>query len=373
VKIVVFGLSVSSSWGNGHATIWRGLLRELGRKGHRTVFFERDEPWYSRHRDFGGLPGLELVLHPGWPAASERAARELADADVGIVTSFCADAVAATDAILAAGIHPVFYDLDTPVTLARLDAGEDVPWVGRHGYSDYSIVLSFTGGASLADLRERLGARRVAPLYGSVDPDVHRPMQRGTFESDLTYLGTYAGDRQAGVDALLVAPARRMPGRRFRLAGAQYPDSIEWPPNVFRQAHLAPADHAAFFASAPLTLNVTRAPMAACGWCPSGRLFEAAASGVPVLSDWFPGLDEFFTPGREILVARGTDDAVAAIDASHAELARIGNAARERALEEHTAERRAGELLALLSLAAGAENDTEEGHDVGDHSGSRDR
>lgn len=374
MKIVVFGLSVSSSWGNGHATIWRGLLRALGQAGHRAVFLERDERWYAGHRDFRGLPNLDVVLHPGWPDAAPAAARALDGADVGIVTSFCVDACAATEAILSSGARAVFYDLDTPVTLERLDAGESVPWVGPRGYSDYSLVLSFTGGESLSRLRTRLGARLVAPLYGSADPDVHRPLPRGGFDCDLTYLGTYAADRQRGVEDLLSIPARRMPHRRFRLAGAQYPASIEWPPNVQRQAHLAPAEHAQFFASGPLTLNVTRASMASCGWCPSGRLFEAAASGVPVLSDWFPGLDEFFTPGREILVARGTEDAVQAIGCSHEELARIGSAARERALDEHTAVRRASELIALLEL--GNATDTQrpqEGDHVGNHSGGGDR
>ena len=352
MKIVVFGLAVSSSWGNGHATLWRGLLRALGRLGHECVFFERDEPWYASHRDLREMEGVRVVLYPGWPEVSRLARDELADADAGIVTSFCADAFAASGAVLDSGALPVFYDLDTPVTLERLEAGESVPWVGPRGYADYALVLSFTGGRSLDALRRRLGATRVAPLYGSVDPDVHRPSRPSPeYESALTYLATYAADRQAGVDALFLEPARRLPDRRFLLAGPQYPPGIAWQPNVFWRPHLPPSEHGAFFASAPLTLNVTRAPMAAFGWCPSGRLFEAAASGVPVLSDRFEGLDAFFTPGEEILVARDTEEAVELIRLPRAALRRIGARARQRALDAHAAGKRAEQLLALLNRA----------------------
>jgi spore maturation protein CgeB len=351
MKLVVFGLTVSSSWGNGHATLWRGLIRALARCGWRVVFFERDVPYYAGARDLHALEQGELVLYPAWAQVRDLAARHLADADVAMVTSFCPDGVDATDLVLQAPrpLH-VFYDLDTPVTLERLDQGQPLSYVGPRGLADFDIVLSYTGGGALDALRDRLGARVAVPLYGHVDPDVHRPAApRPEFAGDLSYIGTYAPDRQAALEALLVDPARQRPDLRFVIAGAQYPDSFPWSGNIFFLRHLAPPDHPGFYASSRLTLNITRRAMAEMGWCPSGRLFEAAACGVPVLSDAWPGFEEFFTPGREILLARGTDDALAALDLPEGELRRIGAAARERVLDEHTSAHRAAELEALLA------------------------
>jgi spore maturation protein CgeB len=353
MKLVVFGLTVSSSWGNGHATLWRGLIRALARRGWRVVFFERDVPYYAGARDLHALEQGELVLYPAWAQVRDLAARHLVDADVAMVTSFCPDGVEATDLVLQAPrpLH-VFYDLDTPVTLERLDQGQTLSYVGPRGLADFDIVLSYTGGGALDALRDRLGARVAVPLYGHVDPDVHRPAApRPEFAGDLSYIGTYAPDRQAALEALLVDPARQRPDLRFVIAGAQYPDSFPWSGNIFFLRHLAPPDHPGFYASSRLTLNITRGSMARMGWCPSGRLFEAAACGAPVLSDAWPGFEEFFTPGREILLARGTDDALAALDMPKAELRRIGAAARERVLDEHTSAHRAAELEALLASA----------------------
>jgi spore maturation protein CgeB len=173
------------------------------------------------------------------------------------------------------------------------------------------------------------------------------------FTSDLSYLGTDAEDRQAALETLLVEPARLRPERRFLIGGALYPETFPWGSNIFFVRHLPPPDHPAFFSSSRLTLNVTRQAMAEMGWCPSGRLFEAAACGTPILSDSWEGLDAFFEPGREILVARTTADAVAALDLSDAELRRIAEAARERTLAEHSSDHRARELEALLSALSG--------------------
>ena len=220
------------------------------------------------------------------------------------------------------------------------------------GLAAYDLVLSYTGGRALALLRERLGARRVAPLYGSVDPAVHRRVPAvDAYRADVSYLGTYAEDRQAALDRLFIEVARREPARRFLIGGAQYPPSFPWTPNIHFVHHVPPHAHAAFYSSAPLTVNVTRAAMAELGYCPSGRLFEAAACGAPVLSDWWEGLDQFFTPGEELLVARSSDEAAAAITRAPEELAAIGGRARERAFDEHTASHRAVELERLLSAA----------------------
>jgi spore maturation protein CgeB len=356
MRIVVFGLTVSTSWGNGHATLWRGIGAALARRGHRLAFFERDVPYYAAHRDLWELPGGALHLYARWEDALPLARRELARADAALVTSYCPDGVAASDLVVDSAVPArAFYDMDTPVTLERARAGERVEYVGPRGLAGFDVALSFTGGASLGELARTFGARRVVPLYGSVDPAVHRPVAPAPqYRADLSYLGTYAANRQEALQLLFLEPARRAPHRTFVVGGAQYPADFPWRPNVNYVRHLPPAEHPAFYCSSPLTLNVTRAPMAAAGYCPSGRLFEAAACGVPCISDPWAGLDEFFEPGREILVARSTEDVLAALDLGPERLARIGRAARERVLAEHTADRRAEELVRILEDAAGA-------------------
>jgi spore maturation protein CgeB len=348
LKLVVFGLSVTSSWGNGHATLWRGLVRALGRAGHHVVFFERDVPWYAGHRDVDRLEGGTLRLYGTWDEAAARA--EVADADAAIVTSYCPDAAAAARVVLdAPRAVRAFYDLDTGVTLARVGQGHAVEYLPPEGLAAFDLVLSYTGGRALDALRTRLGARRVLPLYGSVDPEVHQPSApREAWRGALSYLGTYAEDRQEALRALFLEPAARSPERRFVLGGSLYPADFPWGPNVWYVPHVDPADHGSFYASSPLTLNVTRAAMAAYGWCPSGRLFEAAACGVAALSDDWEGLDHFFTPGEEILVARTPEDALAALDLGPAAHARLGARARDRALTHHSAARRAEELIDAL-------------------------
>ena len=350
MKVVIFGLSVSSSWGNGHATLWRGLQCALARRGHEVVFFERDVPYYAAHRDLTELPNGRLHLYPSWDAALPIARRELAGAEVAVVTSYCPDGVAASELVLDGVAHlRVFYDLDTPVTLERLRAGEPVPYLPPQGLADFDLVLSYTGGAALTELRTRLGARRVAPLYGSVDPGVHFPVPPSPYyAADISYLGTYAADRQAGVDALFIEPARRLPAQTFLLGGSQYPPDFPWTNNLYFLPHVPPAEHPAFYCSSRLTLNVTREAMARMGYCPSGRLFEAAACGVAILSDEWEGLDQFFTPGAEVLVARSTDDTVAALTLPPDDLAAVARRARERTLDEHTAAHRALELEELI-------------------------
>lgn len=352
MKIVVFGLTISSSWGNGHATLWRGLCRALARRGHRVVFFERDQPFYAGNRDFFALPGGDLVLYGVWEDVRHRAEAEVADADVAMVTSYCPDGIAATEVALTGRALPVFYDLDTPVTLSRLSRGEGLSYLGPNGLRDFALVLSYTGGAALDQLRDRLGAVRVIPLYGHVDPELHRPVEpMSHYRADLSYLGTYAADRQAALGELLIEPARLRPAQRFLIGGAQYPTDFPWTANIFFVRHLPPTEHAAFFSSSRLTLNVTREPMAAMGWCPSGRLFEAAACGAALLSDKWDGLDAFFVPGQEILAAADTGEALAALDLDDAEVRRIARAARERTLAEHTSTKRAEELERILDMA----------------------
>ncbi len=355
MKLVIFGLTISSSWGNGHATLWRGLCRSLAKRGHSVIFFERDVPYYAGTRDLSEVPGGGgLVLYSAWEEIRPRAEAELKNADAGIVTSFCPDGLEASDLVLAskAGAR-VFYDLDTPVTLDRLSCGERLAWVGPNGYRDFDLVLSYTGGRALDELRRVLGAPRVAPLYGSVDTSVHRPVPREShYCADLSYMGTWSADRDEALRMLFIEPARRLPERRFMLSGVKYGDDFPWLANIFFVNHLPPAEHAAFYCSSNVTLNVTRRPMAEMGYCPSGRLFEAAACGVPILSDAWEGIEAFYEPGSEILVARSTEEAMAIVTGSGADLLRVGRAARERTLALHTSDARAGELEQLLAAAA---------------------
>ena len=350
MKIVIFGLTISSAWGNGHATLWRGLCRGLHELGHDVVFFERDVPYYAGNRDMAGAAWCRLVVYDEWGTAVQAGRRELADADVGLVTSYCPDGPAAAALIFDSTVsRKVFYDLDSPVTLDQLSRGETVPYLPPGGLGGFDLVLSYAGGRALDGLRQRLGARVVAPLYGSVDPAVHRPVPpRAHLRNDLSYLGTYAADRQAMLTALFLTPARLRPDRLFALAGSLYPQDFPWGPNVLYFWHMPPHDHASFFCSSGLTLNITRAAMSSFGYCPSGRLFEAAACGTAILTDWWDGLDDFFEPARQLLVVRETGDVLDALDLSDAERVRIGAAARERVLDCHTSLARARELERLL-------------------------
>ncbi|HLM71128.1 MAG TPA: glycosyltransferase, partial [Polyangiaceae bacterium] len=259
MKLVIFGLSVSSSWGNGHATLWRGLLRALAKQRHTAVFFERDVPYYAANRDLVEIP--ELILYSSWDQVLPLASSHVADADAVMVTSYCPDGAAASALCLAArpGVTRAFYDLDTPITLERLRAGEPVPYLPEGGLAGFDITLSFTGGAALDELRSRLGARSVAPLYGSVDPAVHRRVPaRDAYRADLSYLGTHAPDRRQALVDLFVEPARALPSKRFVLGGSMYPADFPWTDNIWYLAHVPPPEHPAFYSSSRLTLNVTR-------------------------------------------------------------------------------------------------------------------
>jgi spore maturation protein CgeB len=354
MRHVIFGLTVSSSWGNGHATIWRGLCRALARRGHQVTFFERDVPYYAAHRDLQSTDSYQLILYSGWKEIEECAREAVAAADSAIVTSYCPDALDAADLILDSSAPVrVFYDLDTPVTLERLRTEGSVDYLPACGLEPFDLVLSYAGGRALDELRQHLGARRVAALYGSVDPEVHKPVASdANYHSDLSYLGTYAADRQPALQQLFLDPARRSPEKKFLVGGALYPQDFPWGDNVSFVSHVPPPQHPAFYSSSKLTLSVTRAAMAEMGYCPSGRLFEAAACETPVLSDAWDGLEEFFEPGREILVASSASDVVEFLALSPEELRSIGCAARQRVLAEHTADHRSQQLLKLLEMAA---------------------
>lgn len=366
MKLVIFGLTISSSWGNGHATLWRGLGQALAERGHHLVFFERDTPRHAgAHRDLPDWRDGELQRYADWADALPLAREHLDDADVGIVTSYCPDALAATELLLGSRTPMrVFYDLDTAVTLGWLESGGAVPYLGPRGLADFDLVLSCTGGQALEQLQQRLGAGRVAPLYGSVDPSAHHRMApEDRFRSDLSYLGTYTGDCQTALELLFVQPARRLPQRRFAIAGVQYPAEFPWTANMSYYRHLEPAQTPAFYSSSRVTLNVPRPALKAMGYCPSGRLFEAAACGAAILSDPWEGLGLFFEPGSEILVARTTEEAMAVLQLPEVVTQRIGRRAFERVLDEHTATHRARDLEIILENTARAADEEQLGID----------
>ncbi len=352
MRVVIFGLTVSSSWGNGHATLWRSLISAMLRRGYTVTFFEKDVSYYADTRDLWALPASgTLRLYREFADIRAEAARALREADLALVTSYCPDGRAASALVLdstADGVR-AFYDMDTPVTLDSVRTGAEVGYLPEHGLGDFDLVLSYTGGRALDELKTRLGARAVAPLYGSVNPDVHHPMPAvEAYRAELSYLGTYAEDRQATLEHLFIQPARRAPGKRFLIGGAQYPESFPWTENIFFTGHLEPAQHPEFFCSSRATLNVTRRAMAEYGYCPSGRLFEAAACGAPLLTDGWEGLGEFFTPGEEILRVDTAEDVLRTLCLSDAELSRVAEAARARVLLEHTADCRVRDLERIM-------------------------
>ena len=354
MRLVVLGLSITSSWGNGHATTWRALLRAFARRGHEVTFLERDVPWYAAHRDLPNPVFCATRLYRDLEelARGEHAAL-VAGADAVLVGSYVPDGVAVAEWALATARGLVaFYDIDTPVTLAKLARG-DHEYLSPGLVPRFGLYLSFTGGPTLRRLEDGLGSPMARALYCSVDELAYRPGDVPP-RWDLCYLGTYSADRQPKLEELLLRPARALPGLSFAVAGPQYPAGIDWPPNVERAEHLPPPEHPAFYAAQRYTLNVTRADMVAAGWSPSVRLFEAAACGVPVVSDAWEGLDSLFRPGREILLAETAGDVLRLLrDIPEDRRAAIGAAARARVLAGHTASVRAGELEGHLLEALG--------------------
>jgi spore maturation protein CgeB len=345
MSIVFLGLSITSSWGNGHATTYRGLVRELAALGHDVHFLERDVPWYAENRDLTQVPHARVSLYRSLDELRSRFADTVRDADVVIVGSYVPDGIAVGRWVTetARGLT-AFYDIDTPVTLANLDSGT-CEYLSRSLVPQYGMYLSFTGGPTLKRLERDLGSPRALPLYCSVDPELYTPEvrpQRWT----LGYMGTYSDDRQPGLDRMLLSVARRMPSAPFVVAGPQYPAHIEWPANVERIEHLGPAAHRAFYNECGFTLNLTRKDMADAGWSPSVRLFEAAACGVAIISDPWDGLFELFEPEREILIARNTDDVLRALRRPDGR--DLGRRARERVLAAHTAAHRAATLVRYI-------------------------
>lgn len=349
MRFTVFGLSMTSSWGNGHATVYRGLLKELRRRGAEITFVEKDVPWYASNRDLPAADFARIILYRDreWEDILEA---ELAATDVVLLGSYFPDGAALADR-LSGRSEPIrlYYDIDTPVTLRAFSERGGTFYLRADQIALFDAVLSFTGGPAIRDLVERWGARRAVALYCALDPECHLPVAKeDRFRCRLGYMGTYSEDRHQAWEALFLGPAMRLTHHRFILAGPQYPKA-DLPANVTHFHHLPPSEHSAFYSSCDITLNLTRAPMVAIGYSPSVRLFEAAGCSACVISDQWPGLGELFEIGKEILVARGEAEMVDLLERlGQEEATAIGQRLRDRVLREHTYAARADQLLDLL-------------------------
>lgn len=356
MKIVIFGLAITSSWGNGHATTYRSLLKALARRGHTMHFVEKDVESFRNNRDLPHPEFCAVHLYDQWQESARSLLRLSKDADVVVIGSNFPDAIAATAALFDSGFEPViFYDLDTPITMAQLRAHGSATYLDGAHIPHYAAYLSSTGGPVLRELEESFAARCAVPFYCSVDPEICRPTPiRMEYRCELSYLGTYAADRQQKLMRLLNEPARSMRQARFIVAGAQYPKTVDWLPNVDRIIHLNPSQHPAFYSSARFALNLTRDSMVEAGYSPSVRLFQASACGTAILSDAWKGLDHFLTPGREVLLPRDAYEVTEILrNFPEDERRRLGLNARERILAQHTASHRAMQFEEMLQRCTG--------------------
>lgn len=346
MRIVFLGLSLSSSWGNGHATTYRSLLKGLSAAGHEVMFLEREQPWYASNRDLPSPDFCDLRFYDSLQALASFG-DVVAAADAVVVGSYVTDGPAVIEWVNSCRRGLLcFYDIDTPITVRGLASG-GIDYLVPGSIPLFDLYLSFTGGPMLQVLENQYHAKRAVALYCSVDPDLYRPV-RGPRRWDFGYLGTYSQDRQDTLDRLLLEPARQLPDRRFVVAGPQYPANILWPANVERIEHLPPSRHAAFYSSMGWTLNVTRRDMIDSGHSPSVRLFEATACGVPVISDRWAGIEDVLVPDKEILVLDDTAQVVSALTMPDDERQAIGDAGRAATLRRHTGQRRALELIAYF-------------------------
>jgi spore maturation protein CgeB len=359
MKIVILGLSITSSWGNGHATTYRGLVRELVARGHDVLFLERDVPWYAENRDLPNPPYCRTKLYSSLDELKDSFLEQVRDADFVMVGSYVPEGVEVGKWVTATaqGIT-AFYDIDTPVTLSKLERGE-TEYLCPTLIPKYHLYLSFTGGPTLKHIEQLYGSPMARALYCSVDPQLYYPEECNQ-PWILGYMGTYSDDRQPILENLLLEPARQWKEGRFAVVGPQYPDAIAWPRNVDRIEHLPPSEHRSFYNSQLFTLNITRADMVRAGYSPSVRLFEAAACATPIISDYWQGIETIFEIGKEILIANSPEEVLRYLrETPEAERCAIGQRACDRVLAEHTAAHRAAQLEQYIFKLSdcGAAND----------------
>lgn len=345
LEIVILGLSITSSWGNGHATTFRGLIRELDKNGHTVTFLERDVPWYASHRDLPNPPFCKTILYSNLKELKEQYTALVKNADLVMVGSYVPEGVVVGEFVTAtaAGIT-AFYDIDTPVTLAKLERG-DFEYLHPKLIPLYHLYLSFTGGPTLQRIEQQYSSPAARAFYCSFDPALYYP-EATPVKWDLGYLGTYSDDRQLPLQKLMLDAAEELKNQKFVVAGPQYPQAIQWATNVERIEHLPPAQHRAFYNGQRFAMNITRADMIEAGYSPSVRLFEAAACGTPIISDFWDGIDSIFEIGTEILISKSAENTIQFLtNISEEEREAIGERARQKVMDFHTAAHRATELV----------------------------
>lgn len=358
MRIAFFGSSLVSAYWNGACTYYRGIVRALDARGHRVSFYEPDAFDRQAHRDIDDPPWAEVVVYE---PADERAVRGVvasaADFDVvvkasgvGVFDPVLEDAVAELE-----GPERIFWDVDAPATLAAMEA--EAGGQGGHPLRElipaYDLVFTYGGGQPVVDRYLALGARSCTPIYNALDPETHRPEPPlPELACDLAFLGNRLPDREARVEEFFFRAAEALPERAFLLGGNGWEDRLAGLANVRCLGHVAPGDHNALNRSALAVLNVSRESMAANGWSPATRVFEAAGAGACLVTDEWQGIEDFLAPGEEVLVARGGAEVAELLDGLDPERARaIGEAARERVLAEHTYDRRAEQVEAILEGA----------------------
>jgi spore maturation protein CgeB len=356
MKITIIGLTISSSWGNGHATTYRGLVKELHKSGHEILFLEQDVPWYAGNRDLINPDYCKIKFYNHIEDLKHGYTEHIKDADLVMVGSYVMRGTEVGEWVCktAKGVK-AFYDIDTPVTLARLQEN-DYLYLSHKLIPQYDIYFSFTGGPVLEKLEKVYGSPMARALYCSFDPDMYYPMPACEKKWDLGYLGTYSEDRQPPLESLMLKAAQNMEEKKFIVAGPQYPYGIRWPHNIERVDHIAPEFHCNFYNSQRFTLNITRQDMIKAGYSPSVRLFEAAACGVPIISDYWQGIETFFEPEMEILISKNSAETQKYLkELTEEEIRSIGMRAKAKVMEKHTASHRAAELESAVKLLINVE------------------
>ncbi|MDQ3551005.1 MAG: glycosyltransferase [Bacteroidota bacterium] len=344
INITILGLSITSSWGNGHATTFRGLIRELNKNGHKVTFLERDVPWYASNRDLPEPAFCKTILYKDLDELKSNHEALVGEADLVIVGSYVPEGVAVGEWVveIADGIT-AFYDIDTPVTLTKIE-NDNFEYLHPDLIRKYQIYLSFTGGPTLKTLQKFYGSPMARPFYCSFDPELYFP-EEVQKKWDLGYLGTYSVDRQKPLEDLMLTAAKNLSEKKFSVAGSQYPEDIQWPTNVDRIEHLPPSEHRLYYNQQKFTMNITRADMIKAGYSPSVRLFEAAACATPIISDYWDGIESIFEIDTEILISRSPEETISYLSTlTNVDVKAIGERAREKVLKEHTAAHRAIEL-----------------------------
>jgi len=351
MRIAFFGSSLVSSYWNGACTYYRGIVRALHERGHEITFFEPDAYDRQRHRDIPDPPYATVVVYD--PAD----AREIVTGARGFDVVAKTSGVGAADDVLEVAVLEldgvrVFWDVDAPATLASMEA--DPGDALRALIPEYDLVLTYGGGDPVVERYAKLGARRCVPVYNALDPSTHHPVEPDPrFACDLGFLGNRLPDREARVEEFFFQAAGRLPGREFLIGGSGWDGGAARAANVRHLGHVGTRDHNAFNRTPLAVLNVTRESMAANGFSPATRVFEAAGAGACLITDAWEGIELFLEPGEEVLVARDGAEVAALLDGLDAERARaIGAAALERVRAEHTYAQRADLVEQILAVPA---------------------